>query len=79
MRWYTALLFNFLSSLTALAGFFIGVSVGLVSEPANSWMLAIAAGTFLYVALVDLVSYGSEVELLYCTQWLDPGCDWPIK
>lgn len=55
MSWYIALLFNFLSSLTALAGFFIGVSVGLVSQQANGWMLAVAAGTFLYVSMVDLV------------------------
>ena len=58
MRWYIALLFNFLSSLTALAGFFIGVSVGLLSQQANAWMLAVAAGTFFYVSLVDLVSEG---------------------
>ena len=55
MSWYMALLFNFLSSLTALVGFFIGVSVGLASEHANGWMLAVAAGTFLYISLVDLV------------------------
>lgn len=55
MSWYVALLFNFLSSLTALAGFFVGVSVGLLSQLANGWMLALAAGTFLYVSLVDLV------------------------
>ena len=55
MSWYMALLFNFLSSLTALAGFFIGVSVGLASQQANGWMLAVAAGTFLYISLVDLV------------------------
>ncbi len=55
MRWYVALLFNFLSSLTSLAGFYIAVSIGGVSQEANSWMLAVAAGTFLYISLVDLV------------------------
>ena len=51
-----ALLFNFLSALTAILGFFVGVAVGTESEEANSWILAIAAGTFIYIALVDLVS-----------------------
>lgn len=55
MRWYKALFFNFLSSLTALAGFYIGVSVGSLSQVANGWILAVAAGTFLYISLVDLV------------------------
>ena len=66
MRWYVALLFNFLSSLTSLAGFFIGVSVGLASQQANGWMLAVAAGTFLYIALVDLVCRR------VCTQYCEP-------
>ena len=55
MSWYSALGFNFLSSLTCFLGFYIGVSVGLESEEANSWMLAATAGTFLYISLVDLV------------------------
>ena len=56
MTWYVALLFNFISSLTAILGFFIGVAVGTESEDANNWILAIAAGIFIYIALVDLVS-----------------------
>ena len=46
-----------MSSLTAIIGFFIGVAAGTASEEANSWILAAAAGLFLYIALVDLVSY----------------------
>ena len=57
LSWYTALLFNFVSSLTAVVGFFIGVAVGTASSDANGWILAAAAGVFLYIALVDLVSY----------------------
>ena len=57
LSWYTALLFNFMSSLTAVVGFFVGVAVGTASTEANGWIFAAAAGVFLYIALVDLVSY----------------------
>ena len=57
LSWYTALLFNFMSSLTAVVGFFVGVAVGTTSTEASDWILAAAAGVFLYIALVDLVSY----------------------
>ena len=39
-----------------MLGFFVGVAVGTASSEANSWILAAAAGVFLYIALVDLVS-----------------------
>lgn len=55
MSWYKALLLNFLSALTALVGFFIGVAVGTDSEATNDWLLAVIAGQFLYIALVDLL------------------------
>ena len=56
MSWYVALAFNFVSALTAILGFFVGVAIGTSSETANSWILALAAGIFIYIALVDLVS-----------------------
>ena len=55
MHWLTALIFNFLSSLTAIVGFFIGVAISTNSTTAKEWLLAIAAGSFLYIALADLV------------------------
>ena len=55
LSWYSALLFNLFSALTAVVGFFVGVGVGTESEEANSWILAFAAGLFIYIALVDLV------------------------
>ncbi len=55
MPWYVALLFNVFSSLTAIVGFFVGVAISTSSESANGWILAVAAGVFLYIALVDLV------------------------
>ena len=56
LKWYIVLLFNFASSLTAIIGFFVGVAVGTSTSEANSWILAAAAGVFLYITLVDLVS-----------------------
>ena len=50
-----ACLFNFLSSLTAVVGFFVGVTIGTESVESNIWILTAAVGLFLYVALVDLV------------------------
>lgn len=55
MTWYVALLFNFFSALTAIVGFFVGVAIGTINEEANNWILAVAAGVFLYISLVDLV------------------------
>ena len=57
MTWYTALCFNAISACVAILGFFIGVAAGVNSEVANEWILAIAAGLFIYIALVDLVSH----------------------
>ena len=56
MKWYIALLSNFASALTAVLGFFVGVAIGTNSEEATGWILAIAAGVFIYIALVDFVS-----------------------
>jgi len=50
-----ALIYNFLSAITAIIGMFIGVAIGNTEEGATPWILAITAGIFLYVALVDLV------------------------
>ena len=55
MKWYIAAFYNFLSALTAFIGMFIGVAVGNHSNEAITWILAITAGVFLYVALVDMV------------------------
>ena len=54
---YFALLLNFVSALTAVVRFFVGVALGTASTEANSWILAVTAGIFLYIAPVDLVSY----------------------
>ncbi|CAF1369847.1 unnamed protein product [Rotaria magnacalcarata] len=48
-----ALLFNFVSACTAFIGFFIGAGAAQ-NEGARTWIFAITAGTFAYIALVDL-------------------------
>ena len=60
-----ALLFNFISACTAIAGFFIGASIA-ENESARIWIFVITAGTFTYIALVDLVSAES---LSGSTRW----------
>lgn len=54
--WYVALLINFMLATTSLVGFVLGVAVGTESRVSTQWILALAVGLFLYVALVDLVS-----------------------
>jgi len=51
-----ALFYNFISALAAIIGMFVGVAIGTSEDGATPWILAITAGIFLYVALVDLVS-----------------------
>lgn len=56
-----ALLFNFMSSLTAMTGLYIGLAVSKNDETRN-WIVAVTAGMFLYVALVDLMPQLIEVK-----------------
>ena len=62
IHWFTALLFNFLSALTAILGLFIGVAISQQTATANQWILAITAGLFLYIGLVDLVSSDGQTD-----------------
>lgn len=54
-----ALLLNLLSASMCLIGLFIGVAAGS-NEEARKWLLAITAGMFIYIALVDMVSMSSQ-------------------
>nr|XP_020850823.1 zinc transporter ZIP4 [Phascolarctos cinereus] len=49
-----ALLLNLLSSLTAFAGLYVALGIGS-SEQSEIWILAVAIGLFLYVALCDML------------------------
>ena len=62
IHWFTALFFNFCCSLTSVFGFFIGVAISAYSDQANGWILSLAAGLFIYIALVDLVSLGCAFQ-----------------
>ena len=63
LHWATALIFNFLSSLTAIVGFFIGVAISSNISQANGWILALTAGLFFYIALTDLVSLNGMINI----------------
>ena len=54
--WRMALLINFVLATTSVVGFIVGVAVGTKSRVSSQWILALAVGLFLYVALVALVS-----------------------
>ncbi|XP_003802407.1 zinc transporter ZIP4 isoform X1 [Otolemur garnettii] len=49
-----ALLLNLVSALTAFAGLYLALAVG-VGEESEAWILAVATGLFLYVALCDML------------------------
>ena len=49
-----AVFYNMLSSVLCLFGMMLGIFVG-ENHSASRWMFALAAGMFLYIALVDMV------------------------
>ena len=68
MKWYVALMYNTLSAAAAIIGMFIGVAIGNANEDATLWILAITAGVFLYVALVDLVGLQCDIYIYHLLQ-----------
>ena len=61
-----ALLFNFLSALTAFAGAVVALSLGPNAGTFRLYLLPITAGGFLYIAGSDLIPelhHGSDVEI----------------
>lgn len=49
-----ALLLNLASGLTAFIGLYVALAVR-IGEESEAWILAVATGLFLYVALCDMV------------------------
>ncbi|TGZ68080.1 hypothetical protein CRM22_004455 [Opisthorchis felineus] len=62
MRIKEALFFNVVSSVLSLVGMLIGIAVGNVAS-ASYWIFAVTAGTFIYIALVDMLPELSSAEL----------------
>ncbi|XP_072542599.1 zinc transporter ZIP10 [Salminus brasiliensis] len=50
-----AIVYNLLSALMAYFGMVIGTAVGQYAHNVTSWIFAVTAGMFLYVALVDML------------------------
>lgn len=57
-----AIFYNLLSALMAYVGMVIGTAVGQYTHNVTNWIFAITAGMFLYVALVDMVSWRARIE-----------------
>ncbi|CAI2737630.1 unnamed protein product, partial [Dicrocoelium dendriticum] len=62
MRIKEALFFNIVSSILSLFGMFAGIALGNVAS-ASQWIFAVTAGTFIYIALVDMLPELSGAEL----------------
>ncbi len=50
-----ALWFNFLSALTAVAGVLVTLLIGGESQTLTTWLIPLAAGGFIYIAMSDLI------------------------
>ena len=51
-----AVLFNVISSVLCFVGVIVGLFIGGI-EALNQWSFLFIAGTFIYISLVDIVSY----------------------
>lgn len=47
--------FQIISQASAFVGLYVGISISQTSSAAEEWILSIASGLFLYVALADVV------------------------
>ena len=59
-----AVAYNFASAIISYIGLVLGIIIGDM-ESAHSWVLALTAGMFLYISLVDMVS---QVHFLIKTE-----------
>lgn len=65
----SALLFNFATACSSLVGTAVGVLAGEASVAAERWLLAYVAGTFLYIALADMVQTLHTIRGQRATVW----------
>lgn len=64
-----ALWLNFLSALAAVAGVFIALIFGSIAEIFILWVLPIAAGGFIYIAVADLIPELQKTKKLKHSVW----------
>ncbi len=55
-----AICFNILSSLLCFFGVFFGLVIGSI-EIISNWSFLVIAGTFIYISLVDIVSFNFSI------------------
>lgn len=60
-----AVAYNFLSATTCYLGLILGVVLGEFTQNSTA-IFALAAGMFLYIALVDMVSCAVIIDMLVC-------------
>ena len=58
-----ALTYNLASAIIAYLGLVLGIVIGDI-QSAHSWVLALTAGMFLYISLVDMVSTVAHLMFL---------------
>jgi len=58
-----ALFINFLTSISCYIGFYVGASIAETTAP--DWILCVTAGTFLYIALVELVNINNILSYYF--------------
>uniref|UniRef100_A0A3Q4HVY2 Zinc transporter ZIP6 n=1 Tax=Neolamprologus brichardi TaxID=32507 RepID=A0A3Q4HVY2_NEOBR len=63
-----AILYNVLSAMMAYLGMITGILIGHYAENISTWIFALTAGLFMYVALVDMVS-----DCRFCIPEKQPG------
>lgn len=72
-----AVYYNILSSILSFFGMCVGILIGDTPE-ASQWIFAVAAGLFLYIALVDMVNTADDLlkwTTLTSFRLLDAGTD----
>lgn len=60
-----AVAYNFLSATTCYLGLILGIVLGEFTQNSTA-IFALAAGMFLYIALVDMVSCVVTIDMLIC-------------
>lgn len=61
-----AILYNVLSALMAYLGMITGILIGHYADNISTWIFALTAGFFMYVALVDMVSHQHNLSVCVC-------------